>query len=126
VLPLAGPLTPIAETPSRAGFRTVVLPIFKSTNFRRVWNQVCSKLGLVVLDPKTQEYIGLHPHDFRRSAARNLIRAGVAQSVAQKVTGHKSARMFERYNISDTTDVADALVKVGEYSTQVQKAAASS
>jgi integrase len=125
ILPLAGPLTPIAETLSRAGFRTVDLPIFTSTNFRRVWNKVCSKLGLGVLDPKTQEYIGLRPHDFRRSAARNLIRAGVAQSVAQKVTGHKSARMFDRYNISDTTDMADALVKVGKYSTQVQEAAAS-
>jgi integrase len=125
VLPLAGPLTPIAETLSRAGFRTVDLPIFTSTNFRRVWNKVCSKLGLGVLDPKTQEYIGLHPHDFRRSASRNLIRAGVPQTVAMKVTGHKSARMFERYNISDTTDVADALVAVGKYSEQVQKAAAS-
>jgi integrase len=125
VLPLAGPLTPIADTLSKAGFRTVDLPIFTSTNFRRVWNKVCSKLGLGGLDLQTQDYVGLHPHDFRRSAARDLIRAGVAQSVAQKVTGHKSARMFERYNISDSTDVADALVVVGKYSKQVQEAAAS-
>jgi integrase len=76
-----------------------------------------------VLDPLTQADIGLHPHDFRRSASRNLIRAGVAQSVAMKVTDHKSARMFERYNITDTPDVADALVAVGEYSKAAQAAA---
>jgi integrase len=122
-LPLAGPLAPIAETLNKGGLHAIDMPIFTVTNFRRVWNKVCAKLGLGVLDPKTQEYIGLHPHDFRRSASRNLIRAGVPQSVAMKVTGHKSARMFERYNISDTTDVADALVAVGKYSKGVQEAA---
>jgi integrase len=125
VLPLAGRLTPMAETRNQGGFRTIDLPIFASTNFRRMWNKVCAKLGLAALDPKTQEHIGLHPHDFRRGPACNLIRAGVAPSVAPKVTGHKSARMYDRYNISDTTHVADALVAVGKYSKQVQEAAAS-
>ena len=40
-----------------------------------------------------------------------------------KVTGHKSARMFERYNITDTTDIADALVAVGKYTREAQEAA---
>jgi integrase len=123
-IPLVGPLAPIAATLSQGeGFRAVDMPIFDDTNFRRVFNKVAASLGLGVLDPKTQAYIGLHPHDFRRSAARNLVRAGASQSVAMKVTGHKSARMFERYNITDTTDVADALVAVGEYSKAAQEAA---
>jgi integrase len=122
-IPLVGPLAPIVETLNQGGFRAVDMPIFNSTNFRRVFNKVAASLGLGVLDPLTQAYIGLHPHDFRRSASRNLIRAGVAQSVAMKVTGHKSARMFDRYNITDTTDVADALVRVGEHTKAAQEAA---
>jgi hypothetical protein len=51
-----------------------------------------------------------------------LIRAGVAQSVAMKVTGHKSASMFDRYNITDTSDVADALRKVGEHTKAAHEA----
>src|SRR5580700_1406571 len=99
-IPLVGPLAPIAETLNQGGFRAVDMPVFNDTNFRRVFNKVAAFLGLGVLDPKTQAYIGLHPHDFRRSAARNLIRARQSQAVAMKVTGHKSARMFERYNIT--------------------------
>jgi|SRR5271156_1104756 len=119
-IPLVGPLAPVAATLTH-GLHHVDMPIFTSTNFRRVWNKVCAKLGLGILDEKTQRYVGLHPHDFRRSASRNLIRAGVAQSVAMKVTGHKSARMFERYNITDMSDVADALVAVGKFSDEAKR-----
>jgi hypothetical protein len=34
---------------------------------------------------------------------RNLVRAGVSKTVAQKITGHKSGRMFDRYDITDST-----------------------
>jgi len=34
--------------------------------------------------------------DLRRSAARNLIRSGVAQSVAMCITGHETDAMFRR------------------------------
>ena len=47
-------------------------------------------------------------HDFRRTAARNLIRVGVAQSIAKKITGHKTDTVFERYNIIDTRDLQRA------------------
>jgi integrase len=119
-IPLVGPLAPVAETLTH-GLHHVDMPVFTSTNFRRVWNRVCASLGLGILDEKTQRYVGLHPHDFRRSASRNLIRAGVPQAVAMKVTGHKSSRMFERYNITDTSDVADALVAVGKLSDEAKR-----
>jgi integrase len=51
-------------------------------------------------------------HDFRRSAARNLIRSGVSQEVAKKITGHKTDSMFSRYNIVAENDLAEAAAKL--------------
>ncbi len=42
-------------------------------------------------------------------------RAGVSEEVAMKITGHKTASMFRRYNITDGRDIADAMVKTQEY-----------
>jgi hypothetical protein len=53
----------------------------------------------------------------RRSAARNLIKAGVDRRVAMKITGHKTERIFERYNIKTTDDVREALIKIGQFKT---------
>jgi hypothetical protein len=48
-------------------------------------------------------------HDFRRTAARDMVRAGVPQSVAMSITGHKTVSMFLRYKITDGTEQRDAL-----------------
>ena len=52
---------------------------------------------------------GLLFHDLRRTGARNLRRAGVAEGVIQKIGGWKTRSVFERYAIVDQRDIADAM-----------------
>lgn len=73
--------------------------------YRYHWNRACDKLGLGEFDKKTRRYSGLRPHDLRRSAIRNMIRAGVPRNVAMEISGHKTESIFNRYHIVDTTDV---------------------
>lgn len=74
-------------------------------SFGKAWRTACKEAGCP----------GRLFHDLRRTAVRNLIRAGVPQSVAMKISGHKDTRIFERYNIVDTRDVGEAMRKLVEY-----------
>jgi integrase len=116
-LPLVGPLKEIAVTlrTLRKSFPQPTDRVFDFTNFRWEWDRVCAKLGFGVFDKESKTYSGLIPHDFRRSAARNLIKAGLDRRAAMKITGHKTEHIFERYNIKTTTDIQEALIKAGTF-----------
>jgi len=54
-------------------------------------------------------------HDLRHCASTNLRRAGVDTATAMKIVGHKSEKMWKRYNAIDEEDLTQAALKVHKY-----------
>lgn len=71
-------------------------------SFRRAWLSATKAAGVP----------GALFHDLRRTAARNLIRAGVNEKLAMEILGHRTPAIFRRYNITTEDDKRDALGKV--------------
>jgi integrase len=71
-------------------------------DFRGVWASACEAA-------KVSELLF---HDLRRTAARNLRRAGVAEGVIMKIGGWKTRSVFERYAIVSQSDIRDAMTKL--------------
>jgi integrase len=94
-------------------------------DFRKAWRTACKNAGLA-----TEEEIGKRksgkpivkitplriPHDFRRTAVRNLVRAGIHEQLAMRMTGHKTRSVFERYNVTSGADLKEAAKKLNQFS----------
>lgn len=73
--------------------------------FYKSWRSACRRAGLG----------GRLLHDFRRTAVRNLERAGVPRSTAMQLTGHKTEAVYTRYDIVDESDLRDGVAKLAGY-----------
>lgn len=111
VLPLEGGLWEIIERRWSArqyelvGGETALSPLVFHRrgrpvgDFRKVWRAACRAAGIP----------GRLFHDLRRSAVRDMVRAGVNQSVAMSLSGHRTISVFQRYDISSDKDKRAAL-----------------
>jgi integrase len=109
VLPISTPLRHVLERRTKRK-RKGDVRVFKRDGvtvrqWKVAWRVACQKAGV----PDRLF------HDCRRTAARNLIRAGVPERVAMLLTGHKTRCVFDRYNIVNERELATAGERLADY-----------
>jgi len=80
-------------------------------NFRYAWAKACREADVP----------GRLVHDFRRTAVRNLERAGVSRSAAMAMTGHKTEAVYHRYAIVDSHMLQEAAAVLAYFMLPTQK-----
>lgn len=70
-------------------------------DFRVTWTNMCQAAKVSIM-----------LHDFRRSAIRNMIRAGVSEKTAMRISGHVTRSVFDRYDIGSEEDLVQAAQKL--------------
>lgn len=111
ILPLTGELLDIIER-ARSNRRLDCTSVFNNEgrpigDFRKAWSTACKAAGLNALIV----------HDLRRTAVRNMVRAGIPERVAMSLTGHKTRSIFDRYNIVSEQDLTDAAQRLQDHVT---------
>jgi integrase len=82
------------------------------SDFRGTWDAVTRAAGCP----------GLLFHDLRRSAVRNMVRSGVPEVVAVRISGHKTRSVFDRYNVTSERDLVEAAQKIESVSLSYRQA----
>jgi integrase len=69
------------------------------------WREACERAGVP----------GLLFHDLRRSAVRNMKRAGNPDKAVMEISGHRTRSIFDRYDIVSDADIASVADRTEEY-----------
>jgi integrase len=95
-------------------FHDLGQPIWEK-RFYRAWWAAAKAAGIYREWPHPEtgkRCRGPIPHDFRRTAVRDLVTAAVPEKVAMEITGHKTRAVFDRYHIVNETDKARGIAQL--------------